>query len=388
MSASESQNGNNDTVDRAVAEVDLAAIAANIARLREIAPGSLLQAVVKADAYGHGMLPVAEIARLAGDDYLGVALPAEAMQLRRAGDQGPLLCWLYTPGEDLTDCAAAGVEIAASSVQMLDQIAAAAKQAGARVGVHLKLDTGLGRNGATAQQWEELLRQALALRDGGRIDIVGIWSHLAAADEPESPATNEQLQAFRDGLAQADSLGVQPRVRHLAASAGTFAFPATHFDMVRCGIAMYGLTPSPELGTATELGLRPAMTLKARVVLSKLVPAGHGVSYGHTYRAASQTRLALVPLGYADGIPRAGSGLLPVRVADRIFSVAGRVAMDQFVLDVGDAPIKAGTEVELFGEGRSAGPTADQWADKIGTIGYEIVTRIGPRVPRQYRGAS
>ncbi|MCH9719850.1 MAG: alanine racemase [Actinomycetia bacterium] len=386
MSASESQNGNNDTVDRAVAEVDLAAIAANIARLREIAPGSLLQAVVKADAYGHGMLPVAETARLAGVDYLGVALPAEAMQLRRAGDQGPLLCWLYAPGEDLTDCAAAGVEIAASSSQMLNQIAVAAQQAGARVGVHLKLDTGLGRNGATPQQWEELLRQALALRDGGRIDIVGIWSHLASADEPDSPATNQQLQVFREGLAQADSLGVQPRVRHLAASAGTFAFPATHFDMVRCGIAMYGLTPGPELGTATELGLRPAMTLKARVVLSKVVPAGHGVSYGQTYRAASQTRLALVPLGYADGIPRAGSGLLPVRVAERTFSVAGRVAMDQFVLDVGDAPIKAGAEVELFGEGRSAGPTADQWADKIGTIGYEIVTRIGPRVPRQYRG--
>ena len=149
---------------------------------------------------------------------------------------------------------------------------------------------------------------------------------------------------------------------------------------------MYGLTPGPELGTAADLGLRPAMTLKARVVLSKVVPAGHGVSYGHTYRTASQTRLALVPLGYADDIPRAGSGLLPVRVADRTFVVAGRVAMDQFVLDVGDAPIEAGVEVELFGEGRGAGPTADQWADKIGTIGYEIVTRIGPRVPRQYRG--
>jgi len=279
MSASESQNGNNDTVDRAVAEVDLAAIAANIARLREIAPGSLLQAVVKADAYGHGMLPVAETARLAGVDYLGVALPAEAMQLRRAGDQGPLLCWLYAPGEDLTDCAAAGVEIAASSSQMLNQIAVAAQQAGARVGVHLKLDTGLGRNGATPQQWEELLRQALALRDGGRIDIVGIWSHLASADEPDSPATNQQLQVFREGLAQADSLGVQPRVRHLAASAGTFAFPATHFDMVRCGIAMYGLTPGPELGTATELGLRPAMTLKARVVLSTMASRGQDRGY-------------------------------------------------------------------------------------------------------------
>ena len=388
MSASASQTGNNDQVDRAVAEVDLAAIAANIARLREIAPGSLLQAVVKADAYGHGMLPVAETARAAGIDYLGVALPTEALRLREAGDTGSLLCWLYPPGEDLTACAAAGVEISASSLLMLEQIAVAAQRADARVGVHLKLDTGLGRNGATPQQWQELLRQALALRDSGRIDIVGIWSHLASADEPESPATHEQLQVFRDGLAQAESLGVQPRLRHLAASAGTVAFPATHFDMVRCGIGIYGLTPGPALGTATELGLRPAMTLRARVVLSKVVPADHGISYGHTYRTAQQTRLALVPLGYADGIPRAGSGRLPVRVADRIFNVAGRVAMDQFVLDVGDAPIAAGDVVELFGSGLSGGPTADQWADAIGTIGYEIVTRIGPRVPRKYLGVA
>ncbi len=388
MSASASQTGNNDQVDRAVAEVDLAAIAANIARLREIAPGSLLQAVVKADAYGHGMLPVAETARAAGVDYLGVALPSEALRLREAGDTGPLLCWLYPPGEDLTACAAAGVEISASSLLMLEQIAVAAQRADARVGVHLKLDTGLGRNGATPQQWQELLRQALALRDSGRIDIVGIWSHLASADEPDSPATDQQLQAFRDGLAQAESLGVQPRLRHLAASAGTVAFPATHFDMVRCGIGIYGLTPGPALGTATELGLRPAMTLRARVVLSKVVPADHGISYGHTYRTAQQTRLALVPLGYADGIPRAGSGRLPVRVADRIFNVAGRVAMDQFVLDVGDAPIAAGDVVELFGSGLSGGPTADQWADATGTIGYEIVTRIGPRVPRKYLGVA
>lgn len=387
MSASRLQTGKNDLVDRAVAEVNLAAIAANIARLREVASNAMLQVVVKADAYGHGMLPVAETARAVGVDYLGVALPSEALQLRQAGDRGPLLCWLYPPSEDLTACAAAGVEISASSVQMLDQIEHAARKADTRVGVHLKLDTGLGRNGATPQQWEELLRKALALRDGGRIDIVGVWSHLAAADEPAKPATYDQLQVFSEGLAQADSLGVRPVVRHLAASAGTFAFPEAHFDMVRCGIAVYGLTPGPELGTAAELGIQPAMSLRARVALSKSVPTDHGISYGHTYRTSRDTRLALIPLGYADGIPRAGSGLLPVRIGGSTFTVAGRIAMDQFVLDVGDHAVAAGDSVELFGSGTAGGPTADEWAAAIGTIGYEIVSRIGPRVPRHYVGA-
>lgn len=386
MSASQVSTGHNVSVSRATAEIDLGAIAANIEHLRAVAPDSLLQAVVKADAYGHGTVPVARVARSAGADYLGVAFPSEAVALRGAGDTGPLMCWLYSPDENLASCAAADVEISVSSVSMLDQVTAAAQQADSRVGVHLKLDSGLGRNGSTPKEWEVLVREAKRRQDEGRIEVIGVWSHLACADDPESPATQQQIRVFSQGLAVAADMGVQPRLRHLAATAGTLAFPESHFDMVRCGIGIYGLSPGMGLGSAADLGLRPAMTVRARVAMAKVVEAGHGVSYGHTYRTSADTRLALVPVGYGDGIPRAGSGSLPVHIRGKRYIVAGTIAMDQFVIDVGDNSVEAGDMVELFGTGAAGAATADEWAGDSGTIGYEIVTRLGARIPRHYVG--
>ncbi len=378
--------GNNTVVDRAVAQIDLTAVADNITRLRRAAPRSLFLAVVKADGYGHGMLPVARTARAAGADYLGVALPGEAMELRAAGDTGPLLCWLYTPGEDLSGCVAAGVELSAASLGMLEQIEAAARRAGTRATVHLKLDTGLGRNGATPQEWESLVAAALDLQRRSSIEVVGVWSHLACSDEPGHPANDEQVRVFRAGLAQAEQWGLQPRLRHLAATGGVLAVPDAHFDLVRCGIGIYGLTPGPGLGSSADLGLTPAMTVRARLALVKEVPAGHGVSYGLRYRTAGPTRLALLPVGYADGVPRNGSGRLPLQIAGRRFTVAGTVAMDQVVVDVGELPVAAGADVVMFGSGTDGSPTADDWAQACGTINYEIVTRLGTRIPRRHVG--
>ena len=388
MSASQAVTGHNASVDRATAEIDLDAIAANIERLRAAAPESLLQAVVKADAYGHGIVPVARAARVAGADYLGVALPSEAMALRESGDTGPIMCWLYTPDEDLSACAAADIEISVSSISMLEQVVSAGQRSEVRVGIHLKLDSGLGRNGSTPQEWERLVREAKRQQDDGNVEIIGIWSHLACADEPESPATQQQLRLFCQGLATAADFDIQPRLRHLAATAGTLAFPESHFDMVRCGIGIYGLTPGGGLGSAADLGLVPAMTVRARVALTKVVDSGHGVSYGHTYRTSAQTRLALIPVGYGDGIPRAGSGSLPVDIRGKSYTAAGTIAMDQFVVDVGDDQIEAGDVVELFGAGSAGAATADEWAADSGTIGYEIVTRLGARIPRSYVGAN
>ena len=369
-----------------MADIDLDAVAANIARLRRDAAGARFLAVVKADGYGHGMLPVARTARAVGADYLGVALPAEALHLREAGDRGPLLCWLYTPGEDLAACVARDVEISAASLPMLDQIASAAQRAGQRAAVHLKIDTGLGRNGAQPDLWPGLVAAALRLQDRGLIEVLGVWSHLACSDEPDHPANKEQLRAFEDGLAVAADRGLQPRLRHLAATGGLLGVPGTSFDMVRCGIGIYGLSPGPGIGSTAALGLAPAMSVSARLALVKDVPSGHGVSYGLRYRTAEPARLALIPVGYADGVPRSGSGRIPVQIRGKRFTVAGTVAMDQVVVDIADLDAAAGDEVVLFGSGREGSPTADDWALACGTINYEIVTRLGTRIPRRYFG--
>lgn len=377
---------NNAAVERAAAEVDLDAVMANIATLRAHAPASRFMSVVKADAYGHGMVPVARAARAAGSDYLGVALPVEAMQLRAAGDQGPLMCWLYPPGEDLRACVGSGVDVSAASSLMVKQIVAAARAAGVRARVHLKIDTGLGRNGAQPDDWAGLVEVALAAQAGGSLELVGIWSHLACADDPDPTVTDQQVAVFDDALAVAGQLGFTPQLRHLASSGGVLAHRSTHYDLVRCGISVYGLTPGPALGGSADLGLTPAMTVRARVALVKTVPAGHGVSYGLRYHTSRRTRLALIPVGYADGLPRAGSGRLPLQIGGRRFTVAGTIAMDQVVVDVGDLPVAAGDPVALFGASADDGPTADDWALACGTINYEIVTRLGARIPRYYVG--
>jgi len=375
-------------VSRAVARIDLTAIADNIALLRRAAGGKRLMVVVKADAYGHGVARVAPLARAAGADWLGVALPSEAVALRASGDTGRLMAWLFSPGDDLAEAVARDVDLSASAVWSVAAVADAAARTGRTARLHLKIDTGLGRSGATPADWPGVLDAALAAQAAGRVRIVGLWSHLACADEPDRVVTDRQCEAFDEALQVALARGVEPEVRHIASSGATLLAPESHYDMVRCGIAVYGLSPGVAMGSSADLGLRPAMTVRAEVAGVKRVPAGHGVSYGLRYRTPVPSTLALVPVGYADGVPRAGSGRLPVAVNNQRFTAAGTIAMDQFVLDVGDADVSPGDPVELFGTGGAAGPTADDWAQACGTINYEIVTRLGARIPRSYLGGA
>ncbi|MBL1065645.1 alanine racemase [Streptomyces sp. 7-21] len=369
------------------AEIDLQALRANVRALRERAAGGAgVMAVVKADAYGHGMVPCARAAREAGAAWLGTATPEEALALRAAGDSGRLLCWLWTPGGPWREAIEADVDVSASGLWALAEITAAARAAGRVARVHLKADTGLGRNGCQPADWPELVAAARAAEAEGTLRVTGVWSHFARADEPGHPSIAAQLDAFTEALAVAERAGLDPEVRHFANSPATLTLPASHYDLVRPGIAVYGLSPSPELGAPQDYGLRPVMTLRAALASVKRVPRGHGVSYGHQYTTPGDTTLALVPAGYADGIPRHASGTGPVLVAGKWRTVAGRVAMDQFVVDLGGDSARPGDEAVLFGPGDRGEPTAEDWARAAGTIGYEIVTRIGARVPRVYRG--
>jgi alanine racemase len=379
------------------ATIDLDAISANVRALRERAGGTELMAVVKADAYGHGLVPSARAALAGGACALGVAQPTEALALRAAGVDAPVLTWLVAPGADVAPLVDAGVEVAVSGPWLLDVLAAAAREAGVSATVQLKADTGLGRNGAFSlaprgrdarTDWTDLVDHAAKLEAEGAVRVRGLFTHFAYADAPAHPTVRAQQEAFADAVAVAERAGLRPQVRHMANSAATLTTPDAAWDMVRPGIAVYGLSPVPDIASAAELGLRPAMRVTAQVAVAKRVPAGQGVSYGHTHVTRRETTLVDVPLGYADGIPRHASGAAPVQVHGRRFAIAGRVCMDQFVVDVGDLPVQAGDEVVLFGAGDDGEPTAQDWADAAGTISYEIVTRFGPRVPRVHVGGA
>ncbi|MGW1561690.1 alanine racemase [Streptomyces sp. NPDC002144] len=370
---------------RARAEIDLAALRANVRALRARARGAQLMAVVKSDAYGHGAVPCARAAVEAGAAWLGTATPEEALALRKAGLDGRIMCWLWTPGGPWREAIEAGIDVSLSGMWALDEVIAAAREAGVPARVQLKADTGLGRNGCQpGEDWAELVANALRAEADGFVRITGLWSHFACADEPGHPSVAAQLTLFREMLAYAEQQGVRPEVRHIANSPATLTLPESHFDLVRTGIALYGISPSPEVGTPSDFGLRPVMTLAANIALVKRVPGGHGVSYGHHYVTPGATTLGLVPVGYADGVPRHASGTGPVLVDGKWRTVAGRVAMDQFVVDLGGDEPAVGTEAVLFGPGDRGEPTAEDWAQAAGTIAYEIVTRIGTRVPRVY----
>jgi alanine racemase len=368
---------------QAEARIDLDAIRANTARLRAGTAAELM-AIVKADGYGHGMVPAARAALDAGASWLGACTIPEALALRTAGITAPVFAWLIAPGQDLTPAVRADVDLSAPTVAALDDLAAAARSAGRPARVHLKIDTGLGRNGSTVADWPDLLAAAGKHAADGTVEIVGVWSHFAYADEPGHPTIARQVGVFREALDVAEAAGIRPQVRHLANSAATLTLPNAHFDLVRPGIALYGL--SPMAGTTRRYGLRPAMTLRGSVVLTKRVPGGQGVSYGHQYTTPAETTLAVVPLGYGDGIPRAATNVGPLQLGGRRRRIAGRVCMDQVVVDVGDDPVRAGDDAVLFGPGDDGEPTADDWAEVLDTINYEIVTRVGARVPRTYRG--
>ncbi|WP_435239305.1 alanine racemase [Streptomyces sp. YPW6] len=367
---------------RARAEIDLAALRANVRVLRERAAGAQLMAVVKSDGYGHGAVPCARAARAAGATWLGTATPHEALALRAAGLDGRIMCWLWTPGGPWREAVEAGIDVSAGAMWALREAVAAARSAGRPARVQLKADTGLGRGGCQPADWPELVGAARDAERAGHLRITGLWSHFACADEPGHPSIAAQLDVYRDMVAYAEKEGVEPEVRHMANSPATLTIPEAHFDLVRTGIAMYGISPAPELGTSAELGLRPVMTLSASVALVKDAPAGHGVSYGYHYTTPADTTLGLIPVGYADGVPRHASGSGPVLVGGKVRTVAGRVAMDQFVVDLGGDRPEAGAEAVLFGPGDRGEPTAQDWAEAAGTIAYEIVTRIGARVPR------
>jgi len=372
---------------RTTARIDLAAIRANVAALAALAAGAQVMAVVKADGYGHGLVPSARAAVQGGAAWLGVAFLEEALALREAGLSVPVLAWLMTPDEDLAPAVAAAVDLSLDEPAQLARAVAAARATGTTARVQLKVDTGLSRGGATPGDWPALCTAAARAEASGEVRVTGLWSHFAFADGgPQHPVNSVQARVFAEALEVADRAGLRPEVRHLANSAATLTAPATHYDLVRPGLACYGLSPVPNLGAPADFGLRPAMTLASTVALTKRVPAGTGVSYLHRHITATETTLALVPLGYADGVPRAATGLAEVLLRGVRRTIAGTVCMDQFVLDVGDDETAAGDEVLLFGAGDAGEPTAQDWATALGTIDYEIVTRIGARVPRTYVG--
>ena len=369
---------------QAEVRIDLDAIRDNVALMRAGTTAEVM-AVVKADGYGHGMLPSARAALAGGATWLGVATLEEGLALRRAGIDVPVLAWLQSPGLRLHEAVAAGIDLNAGGLELLGEVITAAQRAERTARVHLKLDTGLSRGGATPAEWAGLLENAAKAQTDGEIDVVGVWSHFASADAPGDETVDHQLAAFADGLAVAERFGITPRYRHIANSAATLSRPDSHYDLVRPGIAVYGLSPI----RGETFGLRPAMTARARVALTKRVPAGQGVSYGHIYHTSRETTLALIPLGYADGVPRHASNVGPVQLGGKRRTIAGRVCMDQIVLDVGDDPVVAGDIATLFGPGDDGGPTATDWAEAIDTINYEIVTRFGSdRVPRVYDGTA
>ena len=371
-------------MQRSEVTVDLDAIKANVQTLKAGTSADLM-AVVKADGYGHGLLPAALAALAGGASWLGVAVLDEALALRAAGITAPILAWLWTPQDvdKLSRAIAEDVDISVSSLAQLELTVTTAAELGRPAGVHLKIDTGLSRNGITPEQWSEVVAAAGHAAAGGVIEVVGIWSHFVYADSPGHPTTDAQVSRFQDALAVATRLGVVPRIRHLANSAATVTRPDAHFDLVRPGVAVYGLSPVPERG---DFGLVPAMTLRTHVANAKPVQSGSGVSYGHQYITSQAATLALVPLGYADGIARAATNVAPVSINGHRYTISGRVCMDQFVVDVGTDPVAFGDEVVLFGPGRNGEPTAQDWADALDTIHYEIVTRIGARVPRAHVG--
>ncbi|MEU5467670.1 alanine racemase [Kocuria salsicia] len=392
------------------AVVDLSAVWHNVVRLTQLARGRKLIAVVKADAYGHGAPEVARTALAAGAHMLGTAHVSEAVALRDAGITAPVIAWLHTMSTDFDEALYRDVRLGVSGWEF-DAVLQAARRTGTTAVVHLKLDSGLGRNGATPEQWLELVARAARAQQEGLLTVEGVFTHLAVADDPGRPETQEQLDALNEAVRTARGAGLAPSLVHAAntpglLSAEQLADPDSMLrDAVRVGLGLYGLSPFEDR-TPQDFGLIPAMTLRARVANVKAVPRDSGVSYGLSYRTARDTHLALIPLGYADGVPRVATGA-PVRIGGRVYPVVGRIAMDQCVVDLAlgrtvtpegvpagqpvldeavDPLVHVGDEAVLFGAGDH--PSVTEWADAAGTINYEVVTRISPRVPREYTSHS
>ncbi|MBC7463925.1 MAG: alanine racemase [Actinobacteria bacterium] len=369
---------------RAQAEIDLSAIAFNVRQLISVADVPVM-AVVKADAYGHGLIPVARTAVNAGAAWLGVALLEEALALRTAEITEPILAWLVPPSSDFVRAIEHEIDLAVPSRAIFDEIRQASRSTGKRARIHIELDTGMTRGGFL-DEWDEFLDFLLSdVSWFSEVEVIGLFSHFARADEPGQGQNARQLKRFVEMQDDLNRIGIVPTISHLSNSAATLADASSHFDLVRTGIAMYGLTPNIEhLGSSQSLGLRPAMTLRAKLHLVKTVDAGTEVGYGAVGKTTVDTRLGIVAMGYADGIPRIAQGA-GVFVHGSRAEVIGRISMDQFVVDLGkDSPARAGDWVTVFGPGSSGEYSADEWGAASQSINYEVVTRIGSRVPRVY----
>ena len=396
------------------AAVDLAAIRHNLGVLRAAAPGALQLATVKANAYGHGLVPVALAALDGGADWLGVAQLAEAFALRRGLDEAgvaradaPLLAWISTSSSDFSAAIEADIDLSVSWTWVLADICAAAREVGRPARVHVKIDTGMSRAGSTLADLPALASALRIAADDGLVDVVGARSHLSRADDPSeagNASTASHVRIFEEGLAILADAGITPRIRHLAATSGILWHTEAHYDMVRAGIGLYGLSPDPAVATSEQLGLIPALELRAPLTSVKVIEEGTPVSYGGTWVAPTRRWIGLVPLGYGDGILRAVSNKarVVVHTASGPFNapLIGRVCMDQFMVDLGPAQASPGTPTArsgqapaapgdtaiLFGSGAGGEALADDWADAASTINYEIVTHLGTHIPRTYRG--
>lgn len=399
--------------------VDLATLRDNmkamVDRVHAVNPSTAVLGVVKADAYGHGLLPTALAALAGGATWLGTAQSREALLLRQKGvgpDRARIITWLYNGRQDPFDrLISQDIDLAVGSLAGIDAIVRGAEKIGRPARVHVKVDTGFGRNGFTPEEFDQALTRLRQGVDAGQLEVVGQWSHLSVADAPEDPAsrraTDDQIALFNEFTDRMKAAGLPPSIRHLANTAATFTRPEIYFELVRPGVGLYGYEPDPVMGTGEDYGLKPAMTLQAQLGTVKNLPAGHSISYGRTYLTEEETSTADLPLGYADGIPRSASGFNragalgvdhpggPVRImtnqGPRLVRASGRVCMDQCILDLHgsaeDWGVSEGDTVELFGPGRGeayAEPTADDWARAAGTISYEIFTCLRNRIPRLY----
>jgi alanine racemase len=367
------------------AETDLDAVGANVATVRAAVSPAAVWAVVKANGYGHGAIDVARAALAAGADGLCVALTSEGVVLRDAGIDAPVLVLSQQPPDDATTIVDHRLTPTVYTREGVDALATAALASGRRLGVHVKVDTGMQRVGAAPADVLSLVEHVRGI--GGALHVDGVFTHLACADEPDAPANAEQLDRFDAVLLELAERGVRPPVVHAANSAGALAHPAARRSFVRLGIAMYGISPGRGVDHLAA-GLRPVMSLRARVSHVKRVVAGSHVSYGWRHRFDRDTVVATVPIGYADGVPRR-LGTLPDRagadvlIGDRRRPIVGVVTMDQLLVDVGPvADVAVGDEVVLLGRQGDQVIRAEEWADRLGTIGYEVVCGISARVPR------
>jgi len=371
-------------MSRASAEVNLLAVADNLRLIKSKTDAQVL-AVVKADAYGHGLIAVGKAAADAGADWLGTALLEEGIALRKSGIKIPIISWLTPMGEEFKTAINLDIDLSISSVELLSEVVAAAKAINKIPRVHIEVDTGMSRGGV-GDDWQLFLDQLSKASKSNEINVVAIWSHFARADEPDEKMNKEQLATFEDRIKSLATAGISPEFIHIANSAASLTNKSAHKNIIRWGIGLYGLSPDVNnLGGSKSLKLKPAMKLKAKLHLVKTVKAGVSVGYGGTATTKSDTKLGVVTLGYADGVPRNASNLAGVFAAGMRAPLIGRVSMDQFVVDLGiNSLAKTGDEVIIFGDGSSGEYTADEWAKASGTINYEIVTRIGSRVPRIY----